>query len=203
MTQSSSNTSQAPKTTDRNAGQAMRVLDKRPQTDRRGFLRSGGLGAIGVTVIPITALSLAPATTLAQSFSTLGPGTGETLVRMARDIFPHDKLPDRFYIQAVAPYDAVAGKDAGLRKLISEGVASLDASAKKRYGKSYTQAPTESDRVVLLKEIEGTPFFKKIRGDLVTGLYNNKEVWPLFGYEGSAWEKGGYLTRGFNDLDWL
>ncbi len=42
-----------------------------------------------------------------------------------------------------------------------------------------------------------------MKGDLVTGLYDNKAVWPLFGYEGSSWEKGGYLNRGFNDIDWL
>ena len=38
---------------------------------------------------------------------------------------------------------------------------------------------------------------------LVTGFYDNKAVWPLFGYEGSSWEKGGYLNRGFDDIDWL
>jgi hypothetical protein len=25
----------------------------------------------------------------------------------------------------------------------------------------------------------------------------------VFGYPGSAWEKGGYITRGFQDLKWL
>lgn len=193
----------ATQTTAHDAAPPMRAIDKQPQIDRRGFLRGGGLGAIGVTVVPVAALSLAPSTTLAQSFATLGAATGKTLVRMARDIYPHDKLADKFYVQAEAPYDAAAGKDPTLKKLINEGVAALDASAKKRYGKPYVEVPTEAERVVLLKEIETTPFFKKIQGDLVTGLYNNKELWPLFGYEGSAWEKGGYLTRGFNDLDWL
>lgn len=191
-------------THDHKAGAApMRVLDKRPQIGRRGFLRGSGLGAIGIAVVPVTALSLAPSTTLAQSFGTLGEATGKTLVRMARDIYPHDKLAEKFYIQAEAPYDAAAAKDPELKKLLTEGVAALDASAKKRYGKAYVEVPTEPERVVLLKEIEKTPFFKKVQGDLVTGLYNNKELWPLFGYEGSAWEKGGYVTRGFNDLDWL
>lgn len=182
---------------------SMRVLDKRPRIGRRGFLRGSGLGAIGVTVVPVTALTMAPSTTLAQSFATLGEATGQTLVRMARDIYPHDKLADKFYLQAQAPYDAAAAKDPALKKLLADGVAALDASAQKRYGKAYAEVPTEAERVVLLKEIEATPFFKKIQGDLVTGLYNNKELWGQFGYEGSAWEKGGYLHRGFNDLDWL
>jgi hypothetical protein len=28
-------------------------------------------------------------------------------------------------------------------------------------------------------------------------------VWPLFGYEGSSLEYGGYLERGFDDIGWL
>ena len=55
----------------------------------------------------------------------------------------------------------------------------------------------------VLGAIERTPFFAKIRAGMVTGLYNQKEVWTLLGYEGSSFEHGGYLERGFNDLDWL
>jgi hypothetical protein len=35
------------------------------------------------------------------------------------------------------------------------------------------------------------------------GLYDNPALFPLFGYEGFSVEKGGYLARGYNDLDWL
>jgi hypothetical protein len=42
-----------------------------------------------------------------------------------------------------------------------------------------------------------------VRGGLVTGLYNQKEVWPLFGYEGESYSQGGYIDRGFDDIDWL
>ena len=34
-------------------------------------------------------------------------------------------------------------------------------------------------------------------------LYNDKEVWDVLGYEGASFDKGGYVNRGFNDLDWL
>ena len=61
----------------------------------------------------------------------------------------------------------------------------------------------EADRVSVLKGIEPSPFFQKIRGDMVTGLYDNKQVWPMLGYEGSSWQKGGYVNRGFNDINWL
>ena len=166
---------------------AMRHPDKREQVDRRGFLRGGGLAAIGVTVVPAT-LTLHPAEVYAQSFETLGAGIGKTLIKMARDIFPHDRLPDKFYADAVIGYDAQAD---------------LDARAQKKHGKPYAAVPTEAERVVLLKEIEPGDFFQKIKGGLVTGLYDNKAVWPLLGYEGSSWEKGGYVKRGFNDIDWI
>ena len=34
-------------------------------------------------------------------------------------------------------------------------------------------------------------------------LYASPLAYAHFGYEGEAYSKGGYLTRGFNDLDWL
>ncbi|GAA4002442.1 hypothetical protein GCM10022279_27930 [Comamonas faecalis] len=181
----------------------MRVLDRRPTLQRRGFLRGGGLGAIGIAVIPATGIAAAKDVAAQQSFRHLGAATGKTLVRMARDIYPHDKLADSFYLEAVLPYDAAAVKDKSVKKLLSEGVQDLDQRARQRYGVPYAEVKTEDERVALLKDIEATPFFKKIQGGLVTGLYNNKKLWPLFGYEGSSWQKGGYLNRGFDDIDWL
>ena len=74
---------------------------------------------------------------------------------------------------------------------------------KDRHKVAYAQVPWEADRVVLLQGIEQTDFFKKVRSDLVVSLYNQEELWPKFGYEGSSAEHGGYIKRGFNDIDWL
>ena len=89
------------------------------------------------------------------------------------------------------------------KAMIEEGVAQLDSKAVgMKYG-GYASIPAEDERVMILKGIETTPFFQKIRGSLITGIYNNKELWPFFGYEGSSADKGGYINRGFNDIDWL
>ena len=57
----------------------------------------------------------------------------------------------------------------------------------------------EADRVTLLRGIEHTAFFGKIRGDLVVSLYNQTDIWAKFGYEGSSAEHGGYHgNRGFS-----
>ena len=86
---------------------------------------------------------------------------------------------------------------------MAEGVAALDATAKAAGFDSYVAAGWEEDRVKLLQGIETTPFFQTIRAGLVTGLYNQKEVWPIFGYQGESFSQGGYIERGFNDIDWL
>ncbi len=48
-----------------------------------------------------------------------------------------------------------------------------------------------------------TDFFGFIRRTTVLNLYNNADVWDVLGYEGASFDKGGYINRGFNDLDWL
>ncbi|MGH7006267.1 MAG: gluconate 2-dehydrogenase subunit 3 family protein, partial [Alphaproteobacteria bacterium] len=132
--------------------------------------------------------------------SALKPQTVATLIQLARDIYPHDQIPDRFYALAVKPHDAKAGSDPDHRKLIEEGVGELDGHAGKG---GYLAIGWEDDRLAILRKIEDTPFFQAVRGGLVTDLYNQKEIWPFFGYEGESYSKGGYIARGFDDIEWL
>ena len=64
-------------------------------------------------------------------------------------------------------------------------------------------AKSPDRQLVAVMALEGTPFFNKVRGTCVGALYDNPLAYAHFGYEGSSWEKGGYLHRGFNDLTWL
>jgi hypothetical protein len=139
----------------------------------------------------------------AMSLEALKPDTAATLMRMARDVYPHDGLADAFYAKAIEPYDAAAAKDASLKELLEHGVAALDAAAQQRFGKPYAEVSGEADRISLLRSIEGGEFFQKVRGDLISALYNQPELWRKFGYEGPSAPEGGYLERGFSDIDWL
>jgi len=181
----------------------MRIVDKRITLSRRGFLKGGGMTALGVGTLSAATLMTPAREALAQEFKVLGAATGNTLLVLARDIFPHDRISDRYYLQALEPLEAQAAADDKLKSLLSEGVAALDRLAKLRFRKAYAALDKESERVSLLYVIEHGAFFQKVKGHLVTGFYDNKAVWPLFGYEGSSWEKGGYLNRGFDDIDWL
>jgi hypothetical protein len=128
----------------------------------------------------------------------LKPSTMATLIQMARDIYPHDKIADEFYAAAVKGYDTAEQKEA-----VEAGIAALDAAAAGQGHDSYLGTGWERDRVDILRSMESSPFFQQIRGGLVTGLYNQKEVWPIFGYEGESFSKGGYIDRGFNDIKWV
>ena len=189
--------------TTENTHAPMRVVDKRITLSRRGFLKGGGMAALGVGTLSAATLMTPAREALAASFKVLGAATGKTLLVLARDIFPHDRISDRYYLQALEPLEAQAAADDKLKKLLTEGVAALDRLSKLRFNKAYADLAGESDRVSLLYVIEHGAFFQKVKGHLVTGFYDNKAVWPLFGYEGSSWEKGGYLNRGFDDIDWL
>lgn len=128
----------------------------------------------------------------------LAPETMATLIQMARDIYPHDHLADEFYALAVKGYDSAEGAPA-----IEAGIAALNAAAQGAGHASYLAIGWEKDRVALLRGMEQNTFFQTVRGGLVTGLYNQKAVWPLFGYEGESFSQGGYIDRGFDDINWL
>jgi len=179
----------------------MREVDRRSKHSRRVFLK-GAAAAVPVAAVA-TGATVSIEDAWADEAGTLSPATMKTLLKVARDIYPHDVLGDSYYITAIKPWDGKAAKDPAVKSLISDGVTRLDQNARDRHKVPYAEVPWETDRVVLLKEIEQSDFFQKVRGDLVVSLYNQKEVWPRFGYEGSSAEHGGYINRGFADIDWL
>jgi hypothetical protein len=167
--------------------------------DRRSFVK----GAAALAVFVSGTKLYCPTEAWGIEVRTLQPQTMRTLIQMARDIYPHDKVATRFYAIAMKGYDAEAGKDAALKTLLEDGVKALDTAAKAAHGRGYADVGWEAQRVRLLKAVETSPFFQKVRSNLVVSLYNQKDVWPIFGYEGSSADKGGYIDRGFNDIAWL
>jgi hypothetical protein len=173
----------------------LRGRDLRGLTRRQLLSRSLSAGALAVVG---TGFIAAPNAAWAVEVTVIKPNEMATLLQMARDIYPHDQVADQFYAVAVKGYDSE-----DMKAMVAEGVAALDTAAKAAGFDSYVAAGWEEDRVKLLQGIEMTPFFQTVRSGLVTGLYNQKEVWPVFGYQGESFSQGGYIERGFNDIDWL
>jgi hypothetical protein len=175
------------------------ALPTTPGLDRRAFLTRTAATAI---VISSGAL-ICTGEAWGLEVKALKPETARTLILLARDIYPHDRLADKFYAVAVKGYDAKAAKEPAMLAEVETGVAALDAAAKAEYGVAYVDVGWEGQRVALLRPIQQGAFFQGVRSDLVASLYNQKELWPLFGYEGESASKGGYINRGFNDIQWL
>ncbi|MEQ9039614.1 MAG: twin-arginine translocation signal domain-containing protein [Silicimonas sp.] len=154
--------------------------------------------AAGASFVVGAGFLAAPNGAWAMETAALKPETMATLIQMARDIYPHDQVGDEYYAIAVKGYDIAEAADG-----IEAGVAKLNAAAQAAGHDSYLAAGWERDRVDILRGMEDDPFFQQIRGGLVTGLYNQKAVWPIFGYEGESFSEGGYIDRGFNDINWL
>lgn len=163
---------------------------------RRTLLKGTGVLMGALTVGSPLAL-LAPSVAWALELKALTQSEGETLLQMGRILFPHAQLPDAVYALLVKDLDA-GGAEVATASLLREGVKSLDHLA----GGSFIKASADR-RLEAVKAMEGQAFFNTVRGKCVTALYDNEMAYSIFGYPGSAWEKGGYIMRGFQDLKWL
>ena len=128
----------------------------------------------------------------------LSPELVERLISIYRTMFPHSTVPDEFYEHVVRKLDDKAVQDQDLSGLLSNGVEALNRQA----GSAWTGLSEEA-RLQALQRVEQTPFFQTLQSDFVLCFYSNPAIWPLFGYEGSSNDQGGYLHRGFNDIDWI
>jgi hypothetical protein len=101
----------------------------------------------------------------------------ETLTALIRAAFPHERVPESAYRRAADTVRCAAEESAWMRVKLAHGLDSLQALAEGR----FTELSPE-EALPLLLRIQHTTFL---------------------GYEGPSFEKGGYLYRGFDDLDWL
>jgi hypothetical protein len=134
-----------------------------------------------------------------MSLKSLDEHTALTLVGVARELYPHDRLRDAYYAKVVEGLDGKAAENKDLGKTLTDGVASLDAAVG---GVKWLEL-SPGNKLASLASMESTPFFQTVRGECITGIYNNPAVWRVFGYEGPSSDFGGYIDRGFNDLGWL
>jgi hypothetical protein len=111
-------------------------------------------------------------------------------------MYPHDRLSDDVYAHVGEKLAEAAREDSGAALTIEDGVGSLNG------GRPFVEFSAD-EQLETLKRIEGSEFFELVRSTAVVEVYSDWRTWQLVGYEGPSFDKGGYLNRGFNDLDWL
>jgi hypothetical protein len=164
--------------------------------NRRDFLCTTGFIVVGLA--SGGSIILAPDHTWAMSTAAIDAHTAQTLLVMARQLFPHDRLGDQYYVAVVEAIDKQATADAALRKLLADGVARLDGAR----GIPWIEL-SNGARNAVLKTVEASEFFSTMRMATINNLYTNPLVYRFFGFEGSSVEHGGYINRGFDDIGWL
>ena len=88
-----------------------------------------------------------------------------------------------------------------MKTLLTEGVGWL-ATTTGRHPRDFAHLK-EDQQVAALTRLQETPFFQAVAAEVVVNLYSQPEVWAHLGYEGPCTDRGGYLDRGFDDIDWL
>ena len=164
---------------------------------RREFLKGSGL-LFGSLATGSLLAGLAPSSAWALELKKLSTADGKTLLALGRTLYPHEKLPDAVYALLAKDLDGAAAANADTAKMLADGIAWLNKSADGDFAKTNAKKREE-----IVRGMEGTAFFGTVRGQCITSLYDNDMAYAVFGYPGSAWEKGGYITRGFQDLKWL
>jgi len=159
---------------------------KNSKMTRRSFLLLAA-GAAVVTVFPGCTRKIG-----------LSEEERRVLLRVARLLYPHDTLSDDVYKKVLGPLREKAIANSTFAADLRAGLTELDHLA----GGDW-QTASENVQIEALKQVEGESFFQAVQGNVRVKLYRHPEVWKLIGYEGSALEKGGYLQRGFNDINWL
>ncbi|MBY3555804.1 hypothetical protein HGI15_20760 [Modestobacter lapidis] len=120
------------------------------------------------------------------------------ITRLLRVAYPHETFPDGPYQRTAAAVQEAAGSNQADDRALARGLEGLDRAA----GGDFL-ALDDGAAEALLRDRADEYFFRRIRSTAVVALYDDAEVWNLLGYEGASFDKGGYLHRGFDDLDWL
>lgn len=162
--------------------------------DRRRFMARSGQ-AVAMLAVGGGVIFTDNARSYAIEIANLAESEANTLMRMCRLCYPHDRIEDVHYATVVEALDGDAS-DVETAEMIKNGVAELDAEG------AFLDAD-EATQVARMEAMQASPFFQKVRSSTVYHLYNNKLVWPKFGYEGASYDQGGYLFRGFQDAGWL
>ena len=128
--------------------------------------------------------------------ATLGSQAMAAITAAARAMYPHDALPDDVYERVGEKLAEAAREDSGAAQTIKDGVSALNGT------RPFAELPAD-EQLEALHGIEGSDFFELVRSTAVVEVYSDERTWQLVGYEGPSFDKGGYLNRGFSDLNWL
>ena len=118
--------------------------------------------------------------------------------RLAQLLFPHDGLTSDVYSEVVGQVLAMTAADPATDGLLNVAEDALNTAL----GGSWATAG-EAEQLAAVTALQNEAFIVGIREMVRWRLYDNAGLWQHINYPGSSKEYGGYINRGFDDIDWL
>ena len=143
--------------------------------NRRRFLHLTGGTAAGAAMIAAgVGLTATSPGAWALALSRLDAHQGKTLLKVARHVFPHDTLDDVYYAGVVQSLDGKAAANADVAAALADGVNALDSAT-------------------------AVPWIDLSDGYQIEILEGPGQAL----LHAPSAQHGGYIHRGFDDLNWL
>jgi hypothetical protein len=162
---------------------------------RRQFLARTVRLALGASATSLLGSACSSVAVPLSSFHHFSSAEVQTLTAMTRALLPHPGLAEEHYVAVVIQLDLLPAPEI---KLIREGISRMNNLDSQPW---LSLAGKKKQRV--LEAMQTEAFFSVIQTNTIEILYQDPELWRLIGYQGSSIEFGGYLNRGFDDIDWL
>ncbi|NQV85890.1 MAG: hypothetical protein HQ492_02310 [Woeseiaceae bacterium] len=166
-------------------------------TSRRRFLIAT-IAASGAIASGLNLALIRDASAWADAVDDDGAIGAKILARMVRLYYPHDNVAGEVYAQTVNSILSAAATDSTLRNLLDAAFTALDGAG----DIDFTELDAES-QLAAMTQVQDEPFFTAVKFQVLARFYAHPEVWKAINYPGSSVEFGGYVDRGFNDIDWL
>jgi hypothetical protein len=118
----------------------------------------------------------------------------ETTLRPARAMYPQDGLPDEAYEKVVRQIEATRAATRPSRRRSSRA---SPRSTRRAVSGAFGRRPARGTAACRGRRL------LQPRARRRSSSYDNPLVWKAFGYEDPSVHLGGYVHRGFDELDWL
>lgn len=125
-------------------------------------------------------------------------GGGKILPDVIYQLFPHERLSKDVYEQVTEQLSERISQSGELAAMLDNAMEVLSGNSPEEWF-----VLPEREKTLALEKIQHTPFFQFVLNETLGGVYRHPLTWELLGFEGSSLEFGGYIHRGFNDIDWL
>lgn len=153
-----------------------------------------------VATLPILASTLLSCSQDATTTHPVAESSNElrALQQFIEHLFPLEKVAvDMKQEIAVELYEQ-AKTDVSLKELLTNAQRGLDDAVN---GDWISTELTE--QISVMKTVENDPWFIAIRFRAQGLFFANEGVGAAIGYQGPSIYDGGYINRGFDDIDWL